>query len=47
MSAQLKTLVRYPDLEDQGMVLGRDCGTPSMTKHSGYPEKAYALGRGL
>ena len=47
LEAHYKTLVRYLNLKDQGMVLGRGCGTPSMTKHSGYPEKAYALGRGL
>ncbi len=44
LEAHYKTLVRYLDLKDQGMVLGRGCGTPSMTKHSGYPEKAYELG---
>ena len=47
LEAHYKTLVRYLDLKDQGMVLGRGCGTTSMTKHSGYPEKAYELGRGL
>ena len=41
------TLVRYLDLEDQGMVLGRGCGTPSMTKHTQYPQKAYELGKQL
>ncbi len=44
LEAHYKTLVRYLDLKDQGMVLGRGCGTTSMTKHSGYPEKAYELG---
>ena len=47
LEAHYKTLVRYLNLKDQGMVLGRGCGTTSMTKHSGYPEKAYELGRGL
>ena len=42
-----RTLVRYLDFQDQGMVLGRGCGTPSMTKHSQYPEMAYQLGKGL
>ena len=47
LSAHYHTLVRYLDFEDQGMILGYGCGTPSMTKRSGYPEKAYALGRRL
>ena len=28
-----------------GMVLGKGCGTPSMTQHSKYPEQAYELGK--
>ena len=47
LTAHYKTLVRYIDLRDQGMVLGYGCGTPSMTSASGYPEKAYELGRSL
>ena len=35
----------YMQFEDMGMVLGRGCGTPSMTKNSGYVEKAYELGK--
>ena len=40
-----RTLVRYLDLQDQGMVLGRGCGSPSMTKNSRFPRMAYELGR--
>ncbi len=29
------------------MVLGFGCGSPSMTKHSKYPEKAYLFGKSL
>jgi multimeric flavodoxin WrbA len=47
LEAHYKTLVRYLNLDDQGEVLGLGCGTPSMTKHSGYVEKAYRLGSGL
>ncbi|MBR2812895.1 MAG: flavodoxin family protein [Solobacterium sp.] len=47
ISAHYKTLVRYINLEDKGMVLGYGCGTPSMTEHSRYPEQAYKLGKGL
>ncbi len=42
-----QTLVRYLNLEDQGMILGAGCGTVSMTQHSPYPDRAYRLGRGL
>ena len=47
LEAHYKTLVRYLNLEDTGMVLGYGCGTPSMTKRSSYPQKAYALGKQL
>ena len=47
LEAHYKTLVRYLNLEDTGMVLGYGCGTPSMTKHSSYPQKAYALAKQL
>ena len=40
-----QTLVRYLDLKDQGMVLGRDCGSPAMTRRSRFPEMAYTLGK--
>lgn len=42
-----KTLVRYLNFKDMGMVLGRGCGTPSMTKSSKYPAEAYKLGKSL
>ena len=47
LTAHYKTLVRYINFEDMGMVLGYGCGTPSMTKSGEYPEKAYRLGRSL
>lgn len=47
LEAHYRTLVRYLDLEDQGTVLGRGCGTLSMTKRSRYPKLAYELGRRL
>lgn len=47
LEAHYKTLVRYLNLQDQGMVLGKGCGTPSMTRHSQYPEQSYRLGRSL
>ena len=44
LEAHYKTLVNYLNLEDKGMILGKGCGTPSMTKNSKYPELAYKLG---
>ncbi len=47
LKAHYKTLVRYLNLRDMGMVLGKGCGTPAMTEHSKYPRQAYELGLGL
>lgn len=47
LQAHYKTLVRYLNLTDMGMVLGYGCGTPSMTQHSPYPQQAYSLGNQL
>ena len=47
LEAHYKTLVRYINFEDKGMVWGYGCGTPSMTRSSRYPEEAYRLGRNL
>ena len=47
LEAHYKTLVRYINFKDMGMVLGYGCGSPSMTKRSQYPEKAYLLGKSL
>lgn len=44
LESHYKTLVRYLDLDDCGMVLGYGCGSPDMTKQSEYPHKAYQLG---
>ena len=47
LTAHYKTLVRYINFTDMGMVLGYGCGTPSMTARSRYPNEAYQLGKGL
>ena len=47
LESHYHTLVRYLNLKDQGMVLGKGCGTPSMTQHSKYPQMAYDLGKKL
>ena len=47
LEAHYRTLVSYLDMDDRGMILGKGCGTPSMTRRSRYPELAYELGRRL
>lgn len=47
LEAHYKTLVHYLNLTDMGMVLGRGCGTPEMTRRSKFPKLAYELGRSL
>lgn len=47
LEAHYHTLVKYLNFHDQGTVLGRGCGTPSMTRDSSYPEKAYKLGKSI
>lgn len=44
LESHYKTLVRYLNLTDMGMVLGYGCGTRSMTEHSRFPQQAYVLG---
>lgn len=47
LEAHYDILIRYLNLDDCGRVLGYGCGTPSMTKSSDYPDKAYDLGKSL
>ena len=47
LEAHYDTLVKYLNFEDKGRILGYGCGTPSMTKHSKYPNKAYEFGKSL
>ena len=47
LEAHYKILVRYINFKDMGMVLGYGCGSPSMTRRSVYPDKAYQLGKSL
>lgn len=42
-----KTLCRYMELEDKGMVLGIGCGTPEKAKESHFPQMAYQLAKAL
>ena len=47
LEAHYKTLVRYINFDDKGMVLGYGCGTPAMTRRSHHIREAYQLGRSL
>lgn len=47
LEVHYKTLVRYLNLKDMGMILGVGCGTSAMTKRSEFPKRAYELGRKL
>ena len=47
LQSHYKTLVRYLNFQDMGAVWGKGCGTPGMTRASGYPEQAYRLGKNL
>ena len=47
LEAHYRTLLRYLNLEDMGMVLGAGCGTLSQTSHSKFPQQAYNLGNRL
>lgn len=47
LEGHYKTLVRYLNLQNQGMILGRGCGTPSMTMRTQCPQMAYELGKRL
>ena len=47
LESHYQTLVKYLNFEDCGMVLGKGCGIPSITKNSKYPKMAYDLGKGL
>ena len=45
--AYYRQLCSYMNFEDCGTVLGRGCGTTSMTRASEYPRKAYELGKSI
>ena len=47
LKVHYKTLVRYLNLKDMGVILGIGCGTPEMTKSSIFPNLAYEMGRKL
>lgn len=47
LEAHYKTLVRYLNLKDMGMVLGTGCGMPAMTQGLRFSKTAYGLGKKL
>lgn len=47
ISSHYRTLCKYLNFEDQGMILGFGCETVSITEKNGYPLKAYELGKSL
>jgi len=47
VKAYYRTICDYMQFQDQGMVIGKGCGTPGMTGNSRYPEEAYQLGKSL
>lgn len=47
LAEHYRTLCRYMDWEDAGMVLATDCGTRPMIEASDYPRQAYELGRSV
>lgn len=47
LAAHYQTLVRYLNFKDEGMILGKGCGTPDITSRSRYMAQAYELGKSL
>lgn len=47
IQSHYRTLCRYLNMEDMGSVLGTGCGNVGMTERSGFPERAYSLGKSL
>ena len=47
LESHYQTLVRYLNLTDMGMVLGKGCGSPAMATHSSCTQRAYELGNRL
>ena len=47
VEAHYKALVDYMHFDDLGTILATGCGTPSMTSHSSFMQKAYELGKSI
>ena len=46
-NAYYRRICDYMEFRDLGMVIGKGCGTPAMTRRSKYMKEAYELGRKL
>ena len=47
VNAYYRRICDYMEFRDLGMVIGKGCGTPAMTRRSKYMKEAYELGRKL
>ena len=47
VQAYYDRIVDYMQFKDMGRVIGKGCGTPSMTRNSVYPAQAYELGKSV
>lgn len=47
VKAYYQRICEYMNFEDLGMIIGKGCGTPAMTKNSPYLNQAYELGKSL
>lgn len=47
VKAYYRRICEYMHFKDQGMVIGKGCGTPEMTRRSVYLKEAYQLGKKL
>lgn len=47
ISAHYETLCHYLNFKDRGQILGKGCGTVSMTEDTIFPKQAYELGKSL
>jgi multimeric flavodoxin WrbA len=47
VTAYYEQLCAYMDFQDLGVIAGRGCGTPDMTRRSRYMKEAYELGKSL
>lgn len=47
VKAYYRRICEYMSFQDQGMVIGKGCGTPDMTKRSRYMNEAYQLGKSI
>ena len=47
VKAYYRRICDYMSFKDQGMVIGKGCGTPEMTRRSRYMKEAFELGKSI